>query len=90
MQGEFPGGSSPLGGAGGYEGGTAGARSVPSNGGTGFVSPEATDALLLHSEPGTNIPPRPEDPDYDGMAGQSELSGLMVIRYVCEPPPPLI
>lgn len=90
MLGELPSGSSPLGGAGGYEGGSVGARNVPSNGGTGFVAPEATDALLLHSEPGTNAPPRTDDPDYDGMAGQSELSGLMVIRYLCEPPPPLI
>lgn len=90
MLGDLPSGSSPLGGAGGYEGGTVGARNVPSNGGTGFVSAEATDSLMLHSEPGTNAPPRTDDPDYDGMAGTSELSGLMVIRYLCEAPSPLI
>jgi hypothetical protein len=82
-----------IGGGGGYEGGSPGDLRLAAHGGTGFVS--EVDLLpdrsrILHSEPGSGAPPNTDDPDYDGTAGTTEVGGQVVIRYLCEPPPPLI
>jgi hypothetical protein len=72
------------GGGGGYSGGTGGARREAKMGGTGYA---ARDSRMLFSEPGTNIPPRTNDPDYDGLAGTTENSGLVILDFVCDEPP---
>jgi len=89
MQGEAPPGS-PVGGGGGCNGGIAGGD-VGAKGGTGYVGPEALErrTRMLYAEPASNAPPNRGDSDYDGSAGRSELSGQVVIHYLCEPPPPL-
>lgn len=42
---------------------------------------------MLFSEPGTNIPPRTNDLDDDGLAGTTENSGLVILNFVCDEPP---
>jgi hypothetical protein len=77
------------GGGGGYEGGLGGAKGEASRGGSGFVSLEAITSTLAYAEPGTELPPHTDDPDYDGSAGTGETSGLLVMHFGCEPPQPL-
>jgi len=74
------------GGAGGYKGGLGGPKGKPSSGGTGYVSPTALDSRMLHSERMTGTPPKMDDPDYDGLAGKEEQSGLVVIHFSCGKP----
>lgn len=74
-------------GGGGYHGGQAPtAEEMPGNGGTGFVHdslpPESQN--ILYSEPGAGMPPRTDDPDYNGTAGQGEQNGWLVIHFICE------
>jgi len=75
------------GGAGGYRGGTGGAAGVGGKGGTGYVDPSAIDSLILGGEAGDAAPPRADDEDYDGTAGQTEQNGLIILRFVCDVPP---
>ena len=75
------------GGGGGYAGGVGGARGLAGMGGTGYVSNTAEDFVMEWSQPLDYVPPRIDDPDYDGTAGSTETSGLVVIHFVCEPPP---
>ncbi|MFH2007721.1 MAG: hypothetical protein ABI333_14140 [bacterium] len=85
-----PGEDDVNGGAGGYRGGPGGARGEAGMGGTGHVDEVlAIDSKMAHSEPGNTPPPNITDPDYDGVAGTTEESGLVVIRFVCTLPPPL-
>ncbi len=74
------------GGGGGYEGGTGGARREAGRGGSGSVDPSAVDSVMLFAERGTGLPPRTDDPDWDGVAGMGEQSGSVVIHFSCEPP----
>ncbi|MFH2005588.1 MAG: hypothetical protein ABI333_03265 [bacterium] len=78
------------GGAGGYRGGPGGARGECGMGGTGHVDEVlAFDWKMEHAEQGNFPPPNITDEDYDGVAGYTEQSGLVVIRFVCTLPPPL-
>ena len=86
MQGS-PGADEINGGGGGSAGGSGGARGEPARGGTGRVASEALLARVLSSEPGVERrPPRADDPDYDGSAGTTETSGLVVARFLCRLP----
>jgi hypothetical protein len=62
-----------------------GAERHNSRGGTGYIAPSAVDQLMLSSEPGSGAPPNTSDPDYDGSAGKTETSGLVVMHFQCEP-----
>jgi hypothetical protein len=74
-------------GGGGLEGGVGGLKGEAAMGGTGHVS-GAEWSTMLHSEPGSEAPPRTDDPDYDGVAGTEEQPGLVVIHFSCTPAPP--
>jgi len=75
------------GGGGGLAGGLGGLKGEAGIGGTGHVS-GAEWSTMLYSEPGSEAPPRTDDPDYDGVAGAGEQPGLVVIHFSCTPPPP--
>jgi len=75
------------GGAGGYRGGKGGAKKRGGMGGTGFVAKEAIKSQILYAQPKAGVPPKTKDPDYDGKAGQEEVSGRLVIHFTCTVPP---
>jgi hypothetical protein len=74
------------GGGGGYSGGSGGARREAGRGGSGWVDPSALESVMLFAERGSGLPPRTEDPDWDGVAGTGEQSGSVIIHFSCEPP----
>jgi len=74
------------GGGGGYHGGLGADRGVAGTGGAGFVAATAVSSKMLYSERATGLPPNTADPDYDGQAGKGERAGLVVLRFLCQPP----
>ena len=81
------------GGGGGYRGGPGGAVHETGTGGSGFPEANAPDkpaslvaSLLAHAEIGDTKPPRADDPDYDGHAGETETSGHVVVHFKCDEP----
>lgn len=82
------------GGGGGYYGGSGGVGDGNSKGGTGFVDTvlARSDYLILASEPGTEVPPKTDDPDYVAAdnVGYNECRGHIVIRILCGPPDPIV
>jgi len=83
-----PGADEINGGGGGLEGGLGGAKGEGALGGTGFVAEGAEWSEMLYSEPGSEFPPRTDDPDYTDDAGQGETAGRVVIHFSCAPPEP--
>jgi hypothetical protein len=82
------------GGAGGYRGGKGGTHGVSGWGGEGFVSEDALLHAVESASPGDPLPPRSDDVDYQAyyeetgtLAGVTEVSGLIVIKFVCVIPP---
>ena len=86
MHGEFGASEGVNGGGGGYLGGNGGASRQAGSGGQGFISDQALEPVMLWSEPGTINPPRIDDPDYDGVAGTTEMPGLLRVEFACEYP----
>ena len=81
------------GGGGGYRGGTGGAKGAAGVGGTGYPHPASADkpqgwvdSILLAASVGDGVPPNSKDAEYDGVAGQTEANGQVVIHFRCEKP----
>lgn len=74
------------GGAGGYAGGSGGAKGLASKGGTGFVAASALDKKMLSVAASSTTAPNSTDPDYADNAGLEEMSGRVVIRFLCDRP----
>ena len=74
------------GGGGGYFGGKGGAKGLAAAGGAGFTSPKALDPSVLFAEPLAGKVPRADDPEYDGIAGTAEKSGLVILQFSCDRP----
>jgi hypothetical protein len=78
------------GGAGGYRGGVGGTVEHSSMGGSGFVDETiALDWKILYVEPGDGPAPGSDEDEYDLVAGTTEQSGMVFIRFVCTQPGPL-
>jgi hypothetical protein len=76
------------GGGGGYRGGLGGAWGLSGYGGEEFVRShvDVLDSRVEYQPQGTWTAPMTSDPDYNGTAGASQSSGLVVIRFVCTLP----
>jgi hypothetical protein len=74
------------GGGGGYVGGSGGAKGEAAKGGTGFVDSSAISSNKLYAQPGSGLPPKTTDKDYDGEAGKGEQSGRVVLHFTCTIP----
>lgn len=81
------------GGGGGYRGGFGGAKGEAGTGGTSFpdaagtnVPPGLVQSLILAANVGDAVPPNSADPDYDGLAGQTEANGRVVVHFKCDKP----
>jgi hypothetical protein len=79
------------GGGGGYRGGQGGEWGQPGTGGTEHVPnhSDLLDSRIAYQNVGQWTPPMTSDLDYDGTAASSQARGLVVIRFVCDPPNPL-
>lgn len=80
------------GGGGGYRGGLGAPVREAGKGGQGFIHADAEPETLSPrhlewAEPLDGLPPNTTDEKYDGVAGQQEQSGLVVITFSCTRPP---
>jgi len=83
------------GGGGGHRGGKGGTHGISGWGGEGFVAADALLSAIENADPGDDLPPRADDPDYVAAweaaggypPGTTEAAGLIVISFVCEIPP---